>query len=233
MDLLYQFQETGVGCADHQDPACLCDVTPLPGGVPVKVVPDARHYPSFEGNEALRFIVWASTAIGRFEALSGINETVLNEALSIWEGRRSDHDAKSARVTAAHRCLRGGLTLEQTARWLSATLFEVMDLFYDRPKHALVLEMEKYVRSGKHSAEEIARLTGCEQKYATALARSWGIRLPHSSVRYGPEVKEKARSMVKSGMSRRAVARALAISETRVSTWCEDLPTLYNGKKSK
>lgn len=232
-DLLYKFEESGVGCAKHADPACLCDVKPLPDGVPIVKVPDPHRYPPNGGNQALRFIVWASTALGRFEALIGVNETDLNIALGIWEGREAEtrYHAAAQRQHAVALCLAAGLTIEQTARWLGATTVEVMDLLWPkRSRHELILKVEPMIRA-RMSAQEIAKATGTDARWVCGVARSWNVSLPHSSIRLGPEIREEARRLVQSGLSRRAAARQLGISETRVSTWTRDLPCKRKGRK--
>lgn len=223
--LVYQFQETGIGCAKHSDPECLCDVKPLKAGVPIVKLPRLHDYPASGGNQGLEFIVWASGTLARFEALAGINETELNDALGLWEGRdaRSNSHSAAQKVSAVSKCLQAGLTFEQAARWLSIELPLMMDLLYPRERHALILEIEKLMRAGG-SATEIAKVTGTTGQYVTGLARRWNVKMPHSGLRYGPEVQAKARELVKSGKSRRAVGREMGISETRVASWCRDLP---------
>lgn len=233
VDLFYTFEESGVGCEAHQDPDCLCDVKVGPS-VPIVKAPRLAPVLDMSTNGANSFILWASMTLGRFEALSGINETVLNEALSLWEGRHNNRPDKGNgyRTKAASMCLKAGLTFEQTARWLSTEVPFLLDLFFPRERHEFILKIEPLIRARKTS-RQIADELGIQPVYVVELARRWNVKLPHSGTRLDPALKVKARKMVKTGMSRRAVARALDISETRVSTWCRDLPAKYNGKVSK
>ena len=217
----YQFEETGVGCEAHQDPDCLCDVRLLPNPVPVRkfYLPSEAPRGAADGNS---FVAWAERAMGLFEALAGINETGMHEALALWEQRAGGKNQAGNRTAAVSLALRSGLTLEQAARWFGTTLQVVLDtLVPDRAFQARLLAVEPYVRRGDMTSKEISEATGASAGFIVECARRWNVKLPHG-LRHSPELRAKALAMVKAGMSRRAAARELGVAETCVVRWTRD-----------
>jgi len=228
----YRFVETGVGCQAHDNPECLCDVTPLPGGVPIVKVPNVSRFPTGLGNAADSLVVWGSDTLGRFEALYGIDQMALNEALALWQGhgKRNNSHGAALQASAVSKCLQAGLSLEQAARWLGTTLHDAMDQLYPRDRHEVILQMEKMIRGRKHSSAEIAAELGLPRTMVSTAASRWGVKLPRTRV--DPRTAEVVR-LVSEGHSRRKVAEMTGVGISAVCKWTTHLPKSPVGRKPK
>lgn len=194
----YQFSETGAGCIEHGEPACLCDVTMDGPPTPIVYSLDEVRFGGFACERADTFHEWAEIVLGcaevaqarpeLFEALEVLRESMTNPSPSSLERVRTE-----AEIAAT--LLRGGCDLESAAATMGTTIMRLVRLRIGDGAMASwsedrIVALERRILGGGASYVELAKEFDVDRTTIKRFADWYGIELTTRTTK--AEVREYA-----------------------------------------
>jgi hypothetical protein len=191
----YQFDETGVGCANHGLPSCLCDVT-LDTVRPILYATDEVRFGSFACERSDTFHEWAELLLGC--AAAAEERPDLFDALEILrESKTHPRPTSSERMATERRIalalLRGGCDLEGASSVMATTIQRLVRILTTGAGRLCgwpeerILQLERRVLGGPEQGTTYVELAQEFDMPRTAVKRfaDWyGIELAISTTPY-------------------------------------------------
>ena len=238
----YQFEETGVGCAEHADPACLCDVQ-INSVTPIAYGPGSVLYGRLAADLCkgeITFEGWAGWLCAITDEAARVKVNALCEILA--EARLASStnqfggDNRPYLQRAYYTLLAAGYGTEKCAELLGTTPETLFELIARQATQKIGLEglylLEFMLQDASLSATAIAKELGCGRDVVTSHADRMNVQLPlgPKAAAMQPHVVASMNKWTAEGLSsRQVVGKVLEETGVKVSSFT----VLRHAKESK